>query len=368
MPEWWEYDFDRVREQMKQDFVAFHVFRRYITNTPETPVFAWLLAHSKGPVTSAYEQAKKMRVAIPGGGFFGFGGVDRTPWYIYFATSDKKFYIICNLVYGGQHKNYADCLYRMNHDIDKDPFYWRQKAETATIEAASRLPAAPAYRLPAAPAARPPPPGDPVENDSPIKYNIDTQAEQAEQKKIYDDNNCPTCLAPLTGKANVNVNEGNPGRGDGTCVVLIPCGHMMHRICYNEYVTNPKTTHDQHLTCPLCRKPQTAKAILYSPPMSAAQKDFIQDPEEAFKTRLNMFANTLPESERDAYVREQMVKHEKRVANIEKSKKPWYNPKKYFGGTHTRTKRYSVTRGCRKQTPGKHRRTTMRKRCGKKCF
>ena len=151
---------------------------------------------------------------------------------------------------------------------------------------------------------------------------------------------------------------------------------MAHRICYNEYVTNPSTTHEQHLKCPTCRTPQTAKAILYSP-MSAAQKDFIKNPEEAFETRLKMVANTLPESERDAYLQEQRLKHRERVDKIERSKKPWYHPKKYFGfgGTHTRTKRYSVTRGCRKQTPGKHRqtpgkhrRTTMRKRCGKKCF
>ena len=33
-----------------------------------------------------------------------------------------------------------------------------------------------------------------------------------------------------------------------------------------------------------------------------------------------------------------------------------------------KTLKKSVTRGWRKQAPGKHQRTTMQKRCGKKCF
>jgi len=311
---------------MEQDYVA-HPPLDWIQ--PQTREFAWLMLHSQGPVASGPAQAATMRYVQSPDDF----NLNRK-YYIYYSTSERAFVIIYNTEYYRRSPDIATHEYI--NDMYQDfgyypPVFWENALMLANIEFAKRRPgpiavlrSSPA-RPPSVPAESGPMPGDPVEHDRPTKYNIDRQAEQ---KKIYDDGDCPICLAPLTGKANVNenVNEGNTGKNDGTCVVLIPCGHMMHRLCYNRYVNNP--IYKQRINCPTCREPQTAKAILYSrpAPMNAA-KEVIED------------------------------------------------PKKYFGGTHTRTKRYSVTRGCRKktpgkhrQTPGKHRRTTMRKRCGKKCF
>lgn len=282
---------------LRPNFTAYPLFSR-VTGQPFQPgtrEFAWLIAHSQGPVASAEAQAAKMRVAKP------YGQKDLIKWYIYFSTDYNIFSLIVNHLFTDNVVN-NDFTTFMQDEIRENKNYWDKEARSATIALASAGPGnmrGPSPTMVNAPALAP---SSPIESANPSMENRGLQ-NSLPQWNMNDD--CPICSSPLTGKANMD-DEGNGGRGDGTRILMVPCGHMMHRICYNDYVTNPHTTSVQRNKCPICSVQKTRAAIV----------NYRQPPIGGFR----------------------------------------------------HTMRKSVTRGWRKQSPGKHQRTTMRKSCGKKCF